>query len=119
MDQIPAIDFSIRQGDDEPITFEILPPDDSEISVDLSAYQFDMWVKPDKGATLKYSTKDGSIKVHNNTLNLRISSQDTWSSKWTQASYDVQMIDAEGFYTTIVEGTITLNHDVTQEVKRA
>ena len=117
MDEIEVIDFDLYQGDDEDIVFEIFEVDETqktENEYDVSSLPFDLWLKPDKGSVIQFSSTTGELDVVDNMVTIKFRNKHTAKAKWRIAEYDLQTVINDKIK-TLVKGTITLEPDITKK----
>ena len=103
-------DISIYRGDDTAVTFTIT--DSANRPYDLSSYAVTMLIKA-KGNDA-YLLKEGAgIDVRGNQIAVLFSHALTKDWKFRTAIYDIQIVDSEGLYKTVVKGNIEVEMDVT------
>ena len=108
------IDLETIRGDDDGWVFEATYEDGEP--VDFTGCRLDLHIKPitKNAPTIKLSTTTGEIEAVGNLITVILPHDKTELAKWTEANWDIQLIDAQELVNTPAGGEFVLNKDVTE-----
>ncbi|UNU74092.1 hypothetical protein LU293_04140 [Moraxella nasovis] len=112
----PKIKLSLYRGDDIAKRFRFTqgdaPYDTSQIArLDLQAYTE---TKTKRTQVLSLSSDDGIFIVDTGVIIVNFSHDMTDNATWSMAKYDLQATMKDGRIKTLVQGVISLTHDMTK-----
>lgn len=113
---IAKANMKLQRGDDEMRLIEFKQDDGSPYDLSNVA-RVDMHLATHSGTVLQLSTENGSIQIvdgNSGQLLLNFSHELTQNEKWISAEYDIQLTYQDGKIKTVLQGQITLLHDITK-----
>lgn len=103
--------IDLIRGDDSDIIVTLIVGD-TPLDIERIS-RADLHAKAQGKIVLRLSSTDGSIEMTDSELVLHFDRQTTTGATWQQAAYDLQAI-IDDKVKTVLRGTITLTHDITE-----
>lgn len=108
-------DFNLVRGDDSFYRLVLRQKSDKEL-IDLTGCQLALQARDDDdNIVLDCRSETGELQVaEKGVVHWHIAHHQTANAEWQRATYDLQLMNANGYRKTILYGTLRLYHDRTR-----
>lgn len=113
--EVPKLDITLKQGDDDILNLTFRYADGSEVDF-TKIRRIDLHGKVGRDIVFRLSSVDNQISVvPGDSKQLKILVPHTLTEKvqWKKCAYDIQVVEEDQGIRTICEGTICIDPDVT------